>query len=85
MEHLLPFYTSTSSNSALSFATTTTALISKRGIAGCAARNATKARAIANYVETLRLINVAIQDPQEAKSDSLLMAVLLLGLYEVSP
>ena len=47
-------------------------------------RNAVKARAIVNYVDALRLINVAIQDSEEAKSDSLLMAVLLLGLYEVS-
>ena len=85
MEHLLPFYVSSSSNSPLSFATTATALYAHRElIPGTAARSAARARAVANYVEALRLINLAIQDPKEAKSDSLLMAVLLLGLYEVS-
>ena len=83
VEHLVPFYSRTSSNSPLAFATTATALLSTRYPYVCPPRAAIKARALLSYVEALRLIKVAIQDPQEAKSDSLLMAVLLLGLYEV--
>ncbi len=84
MELLIPIYTTASSRSALSLATTATALYSTRYPYRTPSANAVQARAIANYVDALRLINVAIQDPEEAKSDSLLMAVLLLGLYEVS-
>ena len=83
MEHLVPFYTSSSSSSPLSLATTATALCSTRYPSSSPIRSTIKAKAIAKYLEALRLTKVAIQDPQEAKSDSLLMAVLLLGLFEV--
>lgn len=84
MEHLLPFYLSSSSRSPLSLATTATALYANRDVfPDTVAITAARKRATTNYVEALRLINLAIQDPKEAKSDSLLMAVLLLGLYEV--
>ena len=84
MEHLIPFYSKTSSKSPLAFATTATALFSTRDPCICPPTAFIEAKALANYVESLRLIKVAIQDPLEAKSDSLLVAVLLLGLYEVS-
>lgn len=36
------------------------------------------------YSRALRLITQALEDPVEAKSDGVLMAVILLGLFEVS-
>ena len=84
VEHLVPFYSKAASRSPLAFAITATALFSTRYPYSDPLRVTIKAKALASYVEALRLIKVAIQDPQEAKSDSLLMAVLLLGLYEVS-
>ena len=35
------------------------------------------------HSRALRLTNKALQNPQYAKSDEILMAVILLGLYEV--
>lgn len=35
------------------------------------------------HVSALRLINSSIRDPESAKSDQMLIAVLLLGLFEV--
>ena len=84
MEHMPSFYTVARVESPLSLATTAIAMFSTRNVPAGAARRAMVIKAVAKYVEALRLINVAIQDPQEAKSDELLMAVLLLGLYEVS-
>lgn len=36
------------------------------------------------YVQSLKLINDAVQDPVQSKSDGTLMAVLMLGFYEVN-
>ena len=37
-----------------------------------------------SYVKALRLINTALRDPVESKTDQTLSAILLLGLFEVS-
>jgi len=35
------------------------------------------------YISVLRALNIALQNPKTARSDSTLMAVMLLGLFEV--
>jgi len=42
-------------------------------------------QAFGEYVKALRATNVAIKDPKASTSDSLLAAVLLLSMFEVSP
>jgi hypothetical protein len=37
------------------------------------------------FVKALRMTNTALLDPLESKADSTLMAVTLLGMFEVSP
>ena len=43
-----------------------------------------KALAISEYIGALRLVKAVIEDPVMAYSDALIMAILCLGLWEVS-
>ena len=40
-------------------------------------------QSLSRYVTSLKRINDALIDPEQSKSDNVLMAVLLLGFYEV--
>ncbi|KAG8531775.1 uncharacterized protein KY384_003411 [Bacidia gigantensis] len=42
-------------------------------------------QSLSRYVTSLKRINDALKDPKQAKSDNLLMAVLILGFYECDP
>ena len=44
-----------------------------------------KPQSLSRYVTALQRINDALKDPQQSKSDDVLLAVLLLGFYEVCP
>jgi hypothetical protein len=44
-----------------------------------------KSLAAKSYGTALKLINVAIADPEEAKGDATLLAVYLTSIYEVRP
>lgn len=57
------------------------------GFAGLANRTSdTNGREVSrrHYVEAIRSTNTALRNPEQAKQDNTLIAVLLLGLYEVS-
>lgn len=80
LEVLPTLYNGVNSQSALCLATTATAMGSIAWNPGYAQY---KPVSLSKYVSSLKLINDAVQDPKESKSDSVLMAVLMLGFYEV--
>lgn len=70
-----------SPKSPLAAAASTTAMASIAWTPGCADY---RQQALSKYVTSLKRINQALRDPMQAESDNLLMAVLMLGFYEVS-
>ena len=81
LEALAPLYNETGPDSALAMATTATSMGSIAWNPACADF---KPVSISKYVASLKQINAAVKDPRESKSDQVLMAVLMLGFYEVS-
>jgi hypothetical protein len=80
LEYLLPLYQSNDSGNHLSLA------VSAVAMAAFGSRPAIKSfsqHARQTYGKALYLTNEALRDPVEVKEDRTLMAVLLLGLYEV--
>ena len=67
-------------DSPLTAAATTTAMGSIAWSPGCAEF---KPQSLSRYVTALNRINDAIKDPVESQTDNVLMAVLMLGFYEV--
>ena len=80
LEALQPLLEKADPKSPLMAAATTTAMGSIAWSPGCADF---KPRSIQKYVTSLKRINDALKDPKQAKSDNVLMAVLMLGFYEV--
>lgn len=80
IEHLLPLYNSAAADSPLVAATAVTALAST---VNPLKDSAYRTRYLRMYGKTLGLIYKEISKPSTVYSDHLLMAVLLLGLYEV--
>jgi len=80
LEALPTIYNGVGVNSALSLATAATAMSSVAWNPECAHF---KPVSLQKYVKSLKLLNDAVQDPKESKSDGVLMAVLMLGFYEV--
>ena len=80
LEHLYPLYQKTSPDSPLSLATSSVALL----ISGNSQRRAADQQlGRTTFGRALQKISTAIRDPVESIKDETLMAVLLLGLYEV--
>lgn len=80
LEHLMPLYKNAASESVLSLATSSVALV----ISGASsARQSDQQLGRSIYGRALRKTSAAIKNPVESKKDETLMAVLLLGLYEV--
>lgn len=80
LEHLLPLYQKTSPGSPLSLATSAVALL----ISGDSpVRRADQQLGRTIFGKALQKTSVAIRDPIESLKDETLMAVLLLGLFEV--
>ena len=82
LEALPITYRDAAPNSALSLAAAATAMSS---IAWNPETAHFRSGSLQKYVRSLKLINDAVQDPIESKSDGVLMAVLMLGFYEVGP
>ena len=80
LETLPILYQETGANSALSLATAATSMSSIAWNPECAHF---KPVSLQKYVKSLKLINDAVQDPTDSKTDNVLMAVLMLGFYEV--
>ena len=81
LEHLLPLYANTTPDSPLSLATSAVALV----LSGSSPRRRTdQEHARQNFSKAIRKTRSAIRSPAESKKDETLMAVLVLGLYEVS-
>lgn len=62
------------------------ATITAVGLAGLSnSNNAPDVMIVArqNYASALHLVNTALRDPIESKTDQTLVAVMLLGMYEV--
>lgn len=81
LEHLMPLYKNTAPESPLSLATSSVALVMS-GSSSVKQNDRQLGRSI--FGRALRKTGAAIRDPVESKKDETLMAVLLLGLYEVS-
>ena len=80
LEHLLPLYNNTTPESPLSLATSSVALAFSGNAPG---READQALGRSVFGRALQKTSTAIRSPVESKRDETLMAVLLLGLYEV--
>lgn len=80
LEHLLPLYKDASPDSPLSLATSSVALAIS---SGSPLRRKDRQLGQAIFGRALRRTSAAIQDPAESVRDETLMAVLLLGLFEV--
>lgn len=80
LEHLLPLYTNTSVESPLSLATSSVAL-AMSGNSPTRRNDQQLGRTI--FGKALQKTRAAIRNPTESKKDETLMAVLLLGLFEV--
>ena len=80
LEHLLPLYHKTTAESPLSLATSAVALAFS-GNSPARQRDQALGRSI--FGRALRKTGAAIRNPLESGKDETLMAVLLLGLYEV--
>lgn len=81
LEHLLPLYKNTAPESPLSLATSSVALVMS-GSSSVKQNDQQLGQSI--FGRALHKTSAAIKDPFESKKDETLMAVLLLGLYEVS-
>lgn len=79
LECLLPLYNATSPDSLLFNATAAVALTISGGY-----RKSHFLRRRAVFGKALRMASIAIQDPVASTEDETLMAILLLGFYEVS-
>lgn len=82
LEHLLPLYSTASPDSPLSLATSSVALVMSEG---SRVRQSNQQLGRSIFGRALRKTSAAIRDPVESVKDETLMAVLLLGLFEVSP
>ena len=80
LEALPAIYSEVSIDSPLSLATAATSMSSVAWNPECAHF---KPVSLQKYVKSLKKLNDSVQDPIESKSDSILMAVLMLGFYEV--
>ena len=80
LEHLVPLYKNTHSDSPLTLATSSVALAISGG-SPIRRNDAQLGRTF--FGRALHRTSAAIRDPLESKKDETLMAVLLLGLYEV--
>ena len=80
LEHLLPLYANTSADSPLSLATSSVALMIS-GNSPTRHNDQQLGRTI--FGKALRKTSAAIRNPAESMKDETLMAVLLLGLFEV--
>lgn len=80
LEHLLPLYKNTTPDSPLSLATSSVALVIS-GSSPTKQSDQQLGRSI--FGRALRKTSAAIRHPVESKKDETLMAVLLLGLFEV--
>ena len=80
LEALPSIYRETGPGSALSMATVATSMGS---IAWSPETAHMRPMALTKYVTSLELIKEAIRSPTESQLDSTLMAVLMLGFYEV--
>lgn len=80
LEHLLPLYANTSAGSPLSLATSSVALM----ISG-SSQNRHNDQQLGRTIfgKALKKTSAAIRNPAESMKDETLMAVLLLGLFEV--
>lgn len=77
--YLLPVWREAGSESALSAATSTVALI---GLGNAPERNQLIHKARQNYSTAISKLNAAISDPVEARRDETLLSVLLFSLYQ---
>ena len=80
LEHLLPLYANTGAESPLSLATSSVALMIS-GSSPVRRNDQQLGRTI--FGKALQKTSAAIRNPAESKKDETLMAVLLLGLFEV--
>jgi len=80
LEHLLPLYRNTTPDSPLSLATSSVALVMS-GSSPAKQNDQQLGRTI--FGRALRKTSAAIKHPVESRNDETLMAVLLLGLFEV--
>ena len=80
LEHLLPLYANTGADSPLSLATSAVALMVS---GGSPTRRNDQQLGRTIFGKALRKTSTAIRNPAESKKDETLMAVLLLGLFEV--
>ena len=80
LEALPSLFENAGKESPLAAAATTTAMGSIAWSPGC---SGFKTQSIQKYVTSLNRINEALKDPKQSKSDNVLMAVLMLGFYEV--
>lgn len=80
LEHLLPLYANTSVDSPLSLATSSVALMIS---GGSPSRRNDQQLGRKSFGKALQKTRAAIRNPTESRKDETLMAVLLLGLFEV--
>ena len=80
LEHLLPLYANTSKDSPLSLATSSVALMIS---GGSPTRRNDQQLGRTIFGKALQKTRAAIRNPAESRKDETLMAVLLLGLFEV--
>ena len=80
LDPLPSLFEQASLESPLKVAMTTTAMAT---IAWTRGNEEFKPQSLSRYVTALQRINDALKDPQQSKSDDVLLAVLLLGFYEV--
>ncbi|KAI4128535.1 MAG: hypothetical protein LQ347_004150 [Umbilicaria vellea] len=79
LQSLFPVWRNAGSDSALSAATSTVALM---GLGYAPERNQLLRKARQNYSMAISKLNAAISDPVEARRDETLLAVLLFSLYQ---
>ena len=80
LEHLSPLYAKTSAGSPLSLATSSVALMMS---GNSPARRSDQQLGRTIFGKALKKTSAAIRNPAESMKDETLMAVLLLGLFEV--
>lgn len=78
--YVMPMYLASYSNSPLRIATASVALCALSKVPG---RRSITSEACVYYGRAMRAVSEAIRDPAQATSDDTLMAVLILGMYEV--
>jgi hypothetical protein len=83
MDYLIPLLKAESANSHLQHAFNACALASLGNRSG-GDTSKFKDWATSEYTKALAATSVALQDPEDSKSDSTLASVLLLGMFEVS-